>query len=291
MVAARQRRQPGSSCRLNGIRGFVDSFDTEEFDRLRDLFDFAGAEAGAAELASQEAVRGIAAHDLAGRRGLFESEGDGSRLPGKRDSILGRLHNRGPSVQAEPRIHLQMMFAPQLFVQGLQRVHEAERAPGSAACRILERHRIAEARQQPMLVTLHQGAVELAHRRCANLLEVVNQLGLILRIEFQVRLRLERFAATNQNRDLPALSLATAARRQVARGAKPDRSRRAWRNHGRNRHTARTRHHELQVSHHLASRLIPFRRGLGHCTRDDCGTCFGKCGVHRARIGDGSVAV
>src|SRR5271156_5041477 len=98
MVATRQRRQPGRARRPNRTRGFVDSFDTEEFDRLRHALDLATAEADATELASKEAVRGFAAHDLAeparvGRGGIFESEGDGSRLPHQRDGIAGRLHD------------------------------------------------------------------------------------------------------------------------------------------------------------------------------------------------------
>src|SRR5260221_14751002 len=102
MVATRQRRQPGRARRPNETRGFVDSFDTEEFDWLRYPFDFAAAKAGASELASEEAVRGITAHDLAGRRDIFESEGDGSRLPGKRDGILGRPNDSGAGGQADP---------------------------------------------------------------------------------------------------------------------------------------------------------------------------------------------
>src|SRR5439155_9514753 len=76
---------------------------------------------------------------------------------------------------------------------------------------ILVSHRVAEARQQPLLVTLHDRPIEVPNRLSARLLESQHDLRLILRVEAQVRFRLKEIAATDQDGHLATFGLAGAA--------------------------------------------------------------------------------
>ena len=114
-------------------------------------------------------------------------------------------------MDADPRIQLQLVFAAEPHAEGLHLLEDAEAGPCGASCGVLVGHRVAEARQQPLLVTLHDGAVERAHGLLACPLEGPQHLGLVLRVAvFQVRLGLEQVAAADQDGHLPTLGLAGA---------------------------------------------------------------------------------
>ena len=74
-------------------------------------------------------------------------------------------------MDAYPRIEFQPVFAAEPRAEGLHLPEDAEAGPNGASCGVLEGHRVAEACQQPLLVTLHDGAVEGAHGLLACSLE------------------------------------------------------------------------------------------------------------------------
>ena len=135
------------------------------------------------KLALDQPVGGLGADDLAGRGDVLQPDGHVPGLPHQRDRVLLRLHDGRPGVEADPRIQLQLVFAAELLAEGLHVLEEAEAGLGGAACGVLVGHRVAEARQQPLLVALHDRPVEAAHRLLAGLLEGPQHLGLILRVE------------------------------------------------------------------------------------------------------------
>ena len=103
------------------------------------------------------------------------------------------------------------MTAAKLFAQAVQCREEAEADTRGAACAVLVSDRVAEARQQPLLVTLHDRAVEPEHDLLAGALEGPQHVGLVLRLEVpQIGIGLEEVAAADQDGHLPALSLAGA---------------------------------------------------------------------------------
>jgi hypothetical protein len=59
----------------------------------------------------------------------------------------------------------------ELAAEGLYIVQEAEARPCGAARGVLVGHRVAEARQQPLLVALHDRPIEVPNRLLARLLE------------------------------------------------------------------------------------------------------------------------
>ena len=167
-------------------------------------------------------MRGLGADDLAGLGDVLQPDRHVPRLPHQRDRVLPRLHDGRPGVDADPRIQLQLVFAAEPLAEGLHVLEDAEAGPCGAACGVLVGHRVAEARQQPLLVALHDRPVEPAHGLLAGLLEGPQHLGLVLRVEvLQVRLGLEQVAAADQDGHLAALGLAGAA---AGRGRRRGRS-------------------------------------------------------------------
>ncbi len=122
-------------------------------------------------------------------------------------------------MEADPRRRLKVMCVEELPAKSLYIVEEPETRPCSAARGVLVGHRVAEARQQPLLVALHDRPVEVPNRLLARLLEGPKNLGLILCFEPQVRLGLEQVAPADQYGHLAALGIARAA---------PRRRRRQW---------------------------------------------------------------
>ena len=211
VVAAGQRREPGRPRRLDRALAFADALHLEELDGLRHPLELSRAEAGALELAPDQPVGGLATNDLAGRGDVLQPDGHVPRLPHQRNRFLLRLDDGRTGVKADPRVQLQLVFAAELLAEGLQVLEEAEAGPCGAACAVLVSHRVAEAHQQTLLVALHDRPVKPAHRLLAGLLEGPQHLGLILRVELQIRLGLKQVAAADQDGHLAALGLAGAA--------------------------------------------------------------------------------
>ena len=107
-----------------------------------------------------------------------------------------------------------VVFAAELLAEGLQVLEDAEAGPCGAACGVLVGHRVAEARQQPLLVALHDRPVEPAHGLLAGLLEGPQHLGLVLRVE------VSRYAS-DSNRSQPQTRTVT-CRRSASRARRRD---------------------------------------------------------------------
>ena len=200
-----------ASIRLPATR---DSSHPEELDGLRHALDLLAAEAGALELALEQPVGGLGADDLAGHGHSSSRTATFRASPTSETDVLLRLHDGRPGVDADPRIQLQLVLAAEPLAEGLQVLEDAEAGPCGAACGVLVGHRVAEARQQPLLVALHDRPVERPHGLLAGLLEGPQHLGLILRVE------VSRYAS-DSNRSQPQTRTVT-WRRSASRARRRD---------------------------------------------------------------------
>ena len=153
--------------------------------------------------------------DLAGLGHVLQPDGHVARLPHQRDR-RPRLASTtaGPVWMPTHGFSSSVVSAAEPLAEGLQVVEEAEAGPGGAACGVLVGHRVAEARQQPLLVALHDRPIEPAHGLLAGLLEGPQHLGLVLRVEFS------RYAS-DSNRSQPQTRTVT-WRRSASRARRRD---------------------------------------------------------------------
>jgi hypothetical protein len=108
-----------------------------------------------------------------------------------------------------------------LSAKGPYIVKEIEPCPSSASCCVLLGYRIPEACQQAPLVGFHDRPVELLNWLRTRILECPQDLCLIFRIKFKIRIGFEKIAAACQYRYLASFSFADATlgrrRRDVIR--------------------------------------------------------------------------
>jgi hypothetical protein len=108
-------------------------------------------------------------------------------------------------VKNTPRLRIRSQRVAGLTAECFEIVEELESHFGGAAGGVLVSHRIAETRQQPLLIALHDRSVEPAHRLVTRALEGTKGLCLVLCVEAQVRLGLEQLAPADQDGYLSAL--------------------------------------------------------------------------------------
>ncbi len=159
-------------------------------------------------------MRVLGADDLPGQREVGQAERDVPRFADERDDLVPGFDDGRSRVDADPRIELEPMFASEFFREHCERLEQAEAGPRRAASRVLERDRIAETGQKPLLVTLDDRAVEGEHGLLAGLLERLQDFRLVFGIgDLEVNVGLEHLRGADQHGHLPAFRFAPASRR------------------------------------------------------------------------------
>ncbi len=123
MVAAGQRRQPRDVDR-SGDGGR--RLHPEQLKWLRHALELVAAGERTFELAPQQPVRSLRAHDLAGLSDVPKPDRHVPRLPCQGDAALRRLHNGRPGVQADPRYKFELVPGVELVAERLQSVKQAQ---------------------------------------------------------------------------------------------------------------------------------------------------------------------
>ena len=117
-------------------------------------------------------------------------------------------------MDADPGIQLQPVGYAEPLAADLHALEDGEAGPCGASGGVFVGERKPEARQQPLFAALHDRAAELLHGLLARLEKRPQHVRLILRVECQIRLGLERVAATDQDGQLAALGLTGAPHRR-----------------------------------------------------------------------------
>ena len=247
---------------VNRTPGHGDVLDPEQFDGVGDALDRLPPEGGAVKPFLEQAVARVGTDHLPGDRHVFEPDGYVSCLAHQRNGALLGLDDRRPGMDADPG--MSPVLSRALHVT----LHDREAGSGSAAGGVLVRHREPEARQQPLVAALHDGAPELSDRLFARFLEVPQQTGLILRVECQVRIGLEDVAASDQHSQLAALGFAAGTPARGRRGVRSSGRRRCrgWLDRRLLRRRRCRRQHAAQVLGEVGGRRVPiplaFRKRL-----------------------------
>ena len=219
VVAARERRDLGRTRHLNGAARVGEPHDLKDFDRLRHALELPAAKIDAVEATADQAVGRLGAHDPARHGHIFQPHGDVSRLAHHRDRVVLRLHDRRPGVDAGPRDRLPRLRTAEISDDRRHIFDQGESGLHGSTGSILESDRVAEADEEPPFAALHDRPLEPTHGLLAHLLERSQQPGLVLRVEFQVRLGFEQVAAADEHRHLTPLGLSNTAYRGSFRGS------------------------------------------------------------------------
>ena len=138
---------PAGTAASIALLALADALDLEELDGLRHALELSRANACALELAPDQPVGCLATNDLAGCGDVLQPDRHVPRLPHQRDRIVLGLDDGRPSVEADPRVQLQLVLAVERLADAVQVLEQAQGGAGSAARAVLVSHRVAETDQ------------------------------------------------------------------------------------------------------------------------------------------------
>ena len=160
-------------------------------------------------MATNQPMRRFAADNPARFGNIPQAKGDVPRFADQRNDIVVHLDDGRPGMEANPRFDVDGVSHHQLPADRLEILDDAKAGCRGAPGRVLVGDRIAEARQQAVLVAFHDDAVQALHRSLAGLLERPEHAGLIFSVQlFQEQIGREQAAAAGEYRHLTPFGLA-----------------------------------------------------------------------------------
>ena len=160
-------------------------------------------------MATNQPMRRFAADNPARFGNIPQAKGDVPRFADQRHDIVVHLDDGRPGMEANPRFDVNGVSRHQLPADRLEILDDAEAGGRGAPGRVFVGDRIAETRQQAVLVAFHDDAVQALHRSLAGLLERPEHAGLIFSVQpFQEQVGREQVAAAGEYRHLTPLGLA-----------------------------------------------------------------------------------